>query len=180
MREAKVRAWPLLAATAAAVIAAAPATAQPAAQAGSYVRRTITQDPAIRSGVLPNGLRYYIRSVAQPQHSLSLRLGFDVGSIEESDSERGFAHLVEHLAFRKTKSSPEGDMDAQFARMGVAFGRDQLGDVALDPRRDAARIRAFFIHPEWARRGVGTLLLKACEDAAAEGRLTECKKRCLP
>ena len=39
-------------------------------------------------------------------------------------------------------------------------------DDLLDPRRDAAKIRAFFIHPAWARRGVGTLLLDACESAA--------------
>jgi len=39
-------------------------------------------------------------------------------------------------------------------------------DSLLDPQKDAAKIRAFFIHPAWARRGVGSLLLKACEDAA--------------
>jgi GNAT superfamily N-acetyltransferase len=37
---------------------------------------------------------------------------------------------------------------------------------ALDPARDAARIRAFFVHPEWARRGLGTRLLAASEAAA--------------
>ena len=39
-------------------------------------------------------------------------------------------------------------------------------DVLLDPRRDAAKIRAFFIHPAWARQGVGSMILKACEEAA--------------
>jgi GNAT superfamily N-acetyltransferase len=39
-------------------------------------------------------------------------------------------------------------------------------DSLLDPLRDAAKIRAFFIHPEWARQGVGTLILQACEEAA--------------
>ena len=39
-------------------------------------------------------------------------------------------------------------------------------DALLDPFRDAAKIRAFFIHPDWARRGVGSMILKACEDAA--------------
>ncbi|SRR6266481_5607133 len=39
-------------------------------------------------------------------------------------------------------------------------------DSLLDPFHDAAKIRAFFIHPDWARRGVGSLILKACEDAA--------------
>jgi len=36
----------------------------------------------------------------------------------------------------------------------------------LDPSNDAARIRAFFVHPDWARRGIGTLLLKKCESEA--------------
>ena len=39
-------------------------------------------------------------------------------------------------------------------------------DALLNPLRDAAKIRAFFIHPEWARRGVGSMILQACEDAA--------------
>ncbi len=37
----------------------------------------------------------------------------------------------------------------------------------LDPATDAARIRAIFVDPDFARRGIGSLILKACEDAAA-------------
>jgi GNAT superfamily N-acetyltransferase len=36
----------------------------------------------------------------------------------------------------------------------------------LNPSTDAAKIRAFFVHPDWARRGLGTLLLETCENAA--------------
>lgn len=36
----------------------------------------------------------------------------------------------------------------------------------LDPSTDAAKIRAFFIHPDWARRGIGSKILEACETAA--------------
>jgi GNAT superfamily N-acetyltransferase len=36
----------------------------------------------------------------------------------------------------------------------------------LDPVRDAAKIRAFFVHPKWTRRGIASLILKTCEDAA--------------
>src|ERR1041385_5043384 len=43
--------------------------------------------------------------------------------------------------------------------------RDRQDDL-LDPKADAAKIRAFFIHPDWARQGIGTLLLDACESAA--------------
>ena len=53
------------------------------------------------------------------------------------------------------------------------FGADaQAGrqSDALDPARDAARIRAFFVHPAWARRGIGRALLERCEaEAQARG-----------
>lgn len=40
-------------------------------------------------------------------------------------------------------------------------------DELLDPKRDAAKIRAFFIHPNWARIGIGSKILEACEIAAS-------------
>jgi GNAT superfamily N-acetyltransferase len=36
----------------------------------------------------------------------------------------------------------------------------------LDPAKDFAKIRAFYVHPDWARKGIGTLLLEHCEAAA--------------
>jgi GNAT superfamily N-acetyltransferase len=46
-------------------------------------------------------------------------------------------------------------------------GRD---NALLDPRTEAAKIRAFFVHPAWARRGIGSRILERCEQAAqAEG-----------
>lgn len=49
--------------------------------------------------------------------------------------------------------------------------RDRHDDL-LDPATDAAKIRAFFIHPDWARQGIGTLLLDACEAAARAAGFT--------
>jgi GNAT superfamily N-acetyltransferase len=49
------------------------------------------------------------------------------------------------------------------------YGGDQFAgreDSLLDPARDAAKIRAFFVHPAWARRGIGGMILEACETAA--------------
>lgn len=46
------------------------------------------------------------------------------------------------------------------------FGGDRnrvTPDPELDPRRDAARVRAFFVHPGWARRGIGRSIMQACE-----------------
>lgn len=49
------------------------------------------------------------------------------------------------------------------------YGADALAgreDNRLDPKVDAARIRAFFVKPGWTRRGLGGQILKACEAAA--------------
>jgi len=49
------------------------------------------------------------------------------------------------------------------------FGSDHGPDresALLDPAVDAAKIRAIFMHPQWARRGLGSLILEHCESAA--------------
>jgi GNAT superfamily N-acetyltransferase len=52
----------------------------------------------------------------------------------------------------------------------------QSRDAArLDPATDPAKIRAFFVHPQWARRGLGTRLLKACERAAWDAGFRRCE-----
>jgi N-acetylglutamate synthase-like GNAT family acetyltransferase len=48
-------------------------------------------------------------------------------------------------------------------------------DDMLDPATDAAKVRAFFVSPDWARRGVGTALLDACEAAAREAGFRRCE-----
>lgn len=45
-------------------------------------------------------------------------------------------------------------------------------DALLDPRSDSARIRAFFVHPDWARHGIGSMILEACERAARAAGFT--------
>lgn len=53
------------------------------------------------------------------------------------------------------------------------FGSDAARtaeDALLDPLQDAARIRAFFVHPEHARRGLGRAILLACEEAIRAAR----------
>jgi GNAT superfamily N-acetyltransferase len=55
-----------------------------------------------------------------------------------------------------------------WSRRRAVFGGDRSRageDAALDPARDPARIRAFFVHPDFARRGLGRALLAACEAA---------------
>ncbi len=53
-----------------------------------------------------------------------------------------------------------------WSKRKTLFGGDQAkspADPLLDPAKDAARIRAFYVHPRWARKGVATKILTACE-----------------
>ena len=62
-----------------------------------------------------------------------------------------------------------------WSRRATLFGGDGFAgrqSGLLDPARDAAKIRAFFVAPEAARRGVGAALLAACEGAAAQAGFT--------
>lgn len=56
-----------------------------------------------------------------------------------------------------------------WSRRKTLYGGDQFArreDSLLDPATDAAKIRAFFVHPAWARRGIGGMILERCESAA--------------
>ena len=57
-----------------------------------------------------------------------------------------------------------------WSRRRTLFGGDQMktaDDPLLDPTVEPARVRAFFVHPDWARRGIGGAILEACTSAAA-------------
>jgi len=62
-----------------------------------------------------------------------------------------------------------------WSRRRTLFGSDHgpgREDAFLDPLTDAAKIRAFFVHPDFARRGIGTRLLEASEQAARDEGFT--------
>ena len=62
-----------------------------------------------------------------------------------------------------------------WSKRKTLYGGDQYAgreDSLLDPVRDAAKIRAFFVHPRWARQGIGSLILDACEQAAIAAGFT--------
>src|ERR1700685_2181918 len=62
-----------------------------------------------------------------------------------------------------------------WSRRKTLYGGDQYAareDSLLDPAHDAAKIRAFFVHATWARRGIGSLILETCENAARRAGFT--------
>jgi GNAT superfamily N-acetyltransferase len=60
-----------------------------------------------------------------------------------------------------------GGWSKRRALYGGDRGRERE-DELLDPERDAARVRAFFVHPDWARRGIGRSIMAACERTIRE------------
>lgn len=64
-----------------------------------------------------------------------------------------------------------------WSKRQTLFGSDAAksatSDGLLDPAKDAARVRAFYVHPNWARRGIGRQVLQRCEDAARRAGFTK-------
>ena len=75
-------------------------------------------------GELPNGLRYAVRHNRVPPGQVSIRVRIDAGSLHEQESERGFAHLIEHLTFRESKYLSDSEAIPHFQRWGASLGND--------------------------------------------------------
>ncbi|OYX66960.1 MAG: peptidase M16 [Sphingomonadales bacterium 32-64-17] len=75
-------------------------------------------------GELPNGVRYAVRENGVPPCQASFRVAIDAGSLNEEDSERGFAHLLEHMTFRQSRDFGSGEAIPYFQRLGASLGAD--------------------------------------------------------
>lgn len=89
-----------------------------------YRGSDVPRDPDWRMGVLPNGVRWAVRKNGVPPGQVSVRVRMDTGALYEQDSERGFAHLIEHLSFRGSAKVPDGESKRVWQRLGVTFGSD--------------------------------------------------------
>lgn len=89
-----------------------------------YKGSDIPPDPAWTFGVLPNGVRYALRRNGVPPGQVSVRVNIEAGSLMERDSERGFAHFIEHLSFRGSRYVADGESIKIWQRLGATFGSD--------------------------------------------------------
>ncbi len=83
--------------------------------------------------------------------------------------------IADETYYVAVDDAPDGSGAGQVVGCGgwskrrTLFGGDQMKsaeDNLLDPARDPARIRAFFVHPAWARQGIGRHIIEMCEEAA--------------
>jgi zinc protease len=93
-------------------------------EAWLYKGSDIPPDPAWRFGVLKNGVRYAVRRSGVPPRQVSIRVGIEAGSLMERDTERGYAHYLEHLSFRGSRYVVDGEAKRVWQRLGATFGSD--------------------------------------------------------
>lgn len=98
----------------------------------SFQRSDLPLDPAFRFGKLANGMRYIVRQNATPKGTVQVRMQVEAGSLDEGESERGFAHYVEHMAFNGSAHVPEGEMVKLLERDGLAFGADTNAQTSFE------------------------------------------------
>ena len=124
----------LAAASALTLSAVFPAAAQtpPASDPWAHAASDVPADPAVRFGLMPNGMRYAVMHNATPPGQAALRLYIDAGSLMENDNQRGLAHFMEHMAFNGTTNVPENELLAILERLGLAFGADTNAFTGFD------------------------------------------------
>src|SRR4026208_539266 len=81
---------------------------------------TIPLDPAVKTGTLPNGLKYYVRKNSRPANRVLLRLAVKTGSLDEADDQQGLAHMLEHMAFNGSGHFQTGGRGFYFRANGAA------------------------------------------------------------
>src|SRR5450432_1725920 len=151
-----------LLAIALAAFAAAPLGAQDTARAGPAPKLAtpLPVDPAVTIGVLPNGLRYYIRVNHRPENRAELRLVVNAGSALEDSTQRGLAHMVEHMAFSGTTHFKKQELVDYLESTGVRFGADLNASTSFDETiyeltvpTDSAKLfdKGFQILADWSR-----------------------------
>lgn len=92
----------------------------------------LPMDSAVRKGVLPNGLTYYLRHNEWPEKRAFFYIAQKVGSIQEEEDQRGLAHFLEHMCFNGTKNFPGDRLKQYLETIGVKFGENLNAYTSFD------------------------------------------------
>lgn len=102
------------------------------AQQNFNVNNPIPVDPKVSTGVLENGMTYYVRANSEPQNRAELMLVVKAGAIDEDEDQKGLAHFAEHMAFNGTKNFPKNDLIKYFESIGMEFGPEINAYTSFD------------------------------------------------
>jgi zinc protease len=102
---------------------AKPATAEVSTE-WAHQSSDLPSDARIQYGALDNGVRWAWAAHPEPQKRVYLRLHVNVGSLSETESERGMAHFLEHMAFNGSENFAAGTLIEWFQEQGMSFGAD--------------------------------------------------------
>ncbi len=120
---------------------------------------TLPLDKNIKTGQLPNGLKYYIIQNKKPEKKIELRMVVNAGSILEDRDQLGLAHLMEHMNFNGLKNFPKNEVVHYLQSIGVDFGADLNAYTSFDetvyilpiPADDKDKIdKGFQIIADWS------------------------------
>ena len=103
------------------------ASAQEAASAQQPQQPQLHQlplNPKVKTGVLPNGLHYYVLHNEEPKNRANFYIAQKVGSTLETPQQLGLAHFLEHMAFNGTTHYPGKNMLNYLQDKGIRFGQD--------------------------------------------------------
>lgn len=86
--------------------------------------QSLVQDTVLVKKQLPNGLTYYIYPTNKVKGQAHFRLFVKVGSLQETEKQRGLAHFLEHMAFNGTKHFKANELIEFLETKGSKFGHD--------------------------------------------------------
>ncbi len=92
----------------------------------------LPNDDDVRTGVLANGLEFYVRNNDNPGAKASLQLAINAGSVDEFGDSTGVAHFVEHMLFNGTELFPENELIDVLRSFGAEFGPDVNAYTSFD------------------------------------------------
>ena len=89
-------------------------------------------EESVRTGVLENGMTYFVKNNQKPENEVILRLVVKAGSILETEKQLGLAHFMEHMNFNGTKNFPKNELVDYLQGIGVKFGNDLNAYTSFD------------------------------------------------
>lgn len=90
----------------------------------SNLNTRVPMNPAILTGTLPNGMKYFVLKNGKPANRVEMMLAVNAGAVLEDDDQNGLAHFCEHMAFNGTKSFPKQQLVSFLESTGIRFGAD--------------------------------------------------------